>query len=40
MAWNIRRNHIILGVNSALYVYTLKDPCMLSLFVLVEYNIL
>uniref|UniRef100_A0A7M5VAS0 Uncharacterized protein n=1 Tax=Clytia hemisphaerica TaxID=252671 RepID=A0A7M5VAS0_9CNID len=26
MAWNIRRSQIILGVNSALKVYTLKDP--------------
>ena len=33
MAWNIRRSQIILGVNSALKVYTLKDPCKFTFFV-------
>ncbi|XP_066930337.1 uncharacterized WD repeat-containing protein all2124-like isoform X2 [Clytia hemisphaerica] len=31
MAWNIRRSQIILGVNSALKVYTLKDPSIIVL---------
>ena len=26
MSWNVRRNHMILGLNAALRVYTLTDP--------------